>query len=460
MFKSIVGLGFSKWWKFKKDIPKIIENYIKNWADEFFCWYTPLYWAEKFGYEVSPNGRFAEHEQITDFESLQEIVKEVHKHWKEIMGNINAWYYTDVTEKYIKKIIEDFILACIDWFICGSIGILEYLNEIADRKWEKWYIINWKKYKINISTILAVYNTEAIRFLVENYPINKIILSREITLKEIKQLAEAFPNLKFEVFGEWDFCRYNNWLCFAEHKYTNRDICTVVVNNWIIKKTFRYDFRKIIRSDIDNNKKVKELDNSYINEFQQLKEMLYENLENISKEKVKEILDKIINKHILYYDPLQGPKSKHNQNITAVYKAILFVDSPEYNQMKDYLEKEISLWKQSYKKLLQELVWDKFWVLAKLKDNFYNRADNLNLYNYLYFSKIPNIETVKFPTRWRDYQKKLNLIKETIQKNWENILDNLDLTCSFQRAHYELSEVFNWNKKRFYDIRKQLHQFL
>jgi collagenase-like PrtC family protease len=73
--------------------------------------------------------------------------------------------------------------------------------------------------KINISTIMAVYNKEAIRFFIENYKINKFILSREVTLKEIEDLAKEFPKMKFEVFGEGDFCRYNNGLCFAEHKY-------------------------------------------------------------------------------------------------------------------------------------------------------------------------------------------------------------------------------------------------
>jgi collagenase-like PrtC family protease len=41
---------------------------------------------------------------------------------------------------------------------------------------------------------MAIYNSEAIRFLLENYKINKIILSREITLKEIEILVTEFKN--------------------------------------------------------------------------------------------------------------------------------------------------------------------------------------------------------------------------------------------------------------------------
>jgi collagenase-like PrtC family protease len=47
---------------------------------------------------------------------------------------------------------------------------------------------------------MAVYNSEAIRFLLENYKVNKIILSREVTLKEIEKLTSDFPDLNFEVF--------------------------------------------------------------------------------------------------------------------------------------------------------------------------------------------------------------------------------------------------------------------
>ena len=47
---------------------------------------------------------------------------------------------------------------------------------------------------------MSLYNTESIRFFLENYKINKIILSREITLKEIEKLVSIFPEVKFEVF--------------------------------------------------------------------------------------------------------------------------------------------------------------------------------------------------------------------------------------------------------------------
>jgi len=92
MFKKIVWLGFSTKWKNAKDLEKYIESLVSSWANEFFTGYNPEYWSSKFGFEVSPNGRFSEHEQITDFETLKLIVQEVHKYWLEIFVNLNAWY--------------------------------------------------------------------------------------------------------------------------------------------------------------------------------------------------------------------------------------------------------------------------------------------------------------------------------------------------------------------------------
>jgi collagenase-like PrtC family protease len=47
---------------------------------------------------------------------------------------------------------------------------------------------------------MALYNTESIRFFIDNYNINKIILSREVTLREIENIVTTFPEIKFEVF--------------------------------------------------------------------------------------------------------------------------------------------------------------------------------------------------------------------------------------------------------------------
>ena len=451
MFKKIVWLWFSTIWKNHKDVQNYIKNLVDSWATEFFTWYNPPYWSEKFGFEVSPNGRFSEHEQITDLETLRQIVLEVHNHNFEIFINLNAWYYTQETFVLIQKMIAEFEEVWVDWIICWNISVLEYLKSI-----------NYSK-KINISTIMALYNTESIKFFLENYTINKVILSREITLKEIENLVTNFPNTKFEVFWEWDFCRYNNWLCFAEHKYWTRDICTVVVNDLIFKKKFRADFKKILlNNSLSEIEKIESFDDNYEDIFQEILNILWKiELWFLDEIELLKDLKKIVLQNYkrvdLFFDTLKNLNSKTNLDTLTFFKALKIL-----LKNKDLLSKEeLEAFENTYFELQNSFnsfikintskiktIWE-----PKLKALqtalFYSKWDNLNLYSYLFFSKFPNIETVKFPTRWRSYNEKLKLIESVINswKVWEDLIDR---NSSLERTHYDLTYLFKdklWFRK-------------
>lgn len=444
MFKKIVWLWFSTKWKNAKDVEKYINSLVEWWANEFFTGYNPPYWYEKFGFEVSPNGRFAEHEQITDFESLKAITAEVHKHNFELFVNLNAWYYTDVTFPYIKQMVAEFIELWIDGIICWNIGILEYLKSI-----------NYSG-KINISTIIAVYNTEAIAFFLENYKINKVILSREITLKEIEKIVTTFPEIRFEVFGEGDFCRYNNGLCYAEHKYWARDICTVVVNDLIFKKKFKPDFKKIVLDtsvcDLD---KIWYFDDTFQDVFDKIADILTKiDIGLDDNEFLKKELFSIYNiskKRIdLFFDAISWPNNEKNKKIITYFKGIDFLlknyemweeEKKSFLELKKELEKSIKTGMEYFFSKLKNLWWEPK-LKALEKNLFYSKWDNLNLYSYLFFSKFKNIETVKFPTRGRSYNEKLNIIKDVVESGKIDEL-LLDRSMSPERSHYDLSYLFD-----------------
>jgi len=442
MFKKIVGLWFSSKWKNARDVEKYISGLVESWAWEFFVGYNPTYWSDKFGFEVSPNWRFAEHEQVTDLETLKAIVDEVHSHELEIFINLNAWYYTSETMPYIEKMVSEFIDLWIDWIICWNISILEYLREI-NYKW-----------KINISTIMALYNKEAIRFFIENYKINKVILSREVTLKEIEEISKEFPKMNFEVFWEWDFCRYNNWLCFAEHKYWNKDICTVVVNDLVIKKKFRADFKEfILDNNLTNQQKVEMMNDNYIDDFWIIALLLWKLdlwfLDKIELE--QELLKTIIknkNRIDLFFDWLKPLSSLHNKNILIYLRWVKYLISSqpyplEQNELEEVKKLETEL-NNSFKSYIE---YNKNKIKALELWSFYAKADNLNLYSYLFFDEIENVDTVKFPTRWRNYSEKIKLIDDVLQQ-WNISSDLLDRWISLERTHYDLSYLF-WDKLWF-----------
>lgn len=444
MFKKIVWLWFSTKGKNARDVEKYIADLVEWWANEFFTWYNPPYWYEKFGFEVSPNGRFSEHEQITDYESLKLIVQEVHKHGFELFINLNAWYYTEITMPYIKQMISEFQELWIDGIICGNIWVLEYLKSIN---------YSWK---INISTIMAVYNTEAIRFFLENYCINKVILSREITLREIENIVTTFPETKFEVFGEGDFCRYNNGLCYAEHKYWARDICTVVVNDLIYKKKFRADFKKVILdnslSDLD---KIGMFDDDFEDIFDKISNILtkielgFEDMDFLKKELFS--IYKISKKRVdLFFDAIAWANSDKNKKIIIYFKWLTYIlqnytileeqEKIDLLNLREELEKSIKTGMQYFFSKIKQVWWEP--KLKALETGlFYAKWDNLNLYSYLFFSKFSNIETVKFPTRGRSYNEKIKTIAETVDA-WEVNQNYIERWVSIERSHYDLTYLF------------------
>jgi len=447
MFKKIVWLGFSTKGKKAKDLEKYIASLVEGWANEFFTGYNPSYWSNKFGFEVSPNGRFAEHEQITDIDTLKLVINEVHKYDLEVFINLNAWYYTDETMPLIKQMVEEFIEIWVDGIICWNISILEYLKEI------------WYKWKINISTIMAVYNSEAIRFLLENYKINKIILSREITLKEIEELVTEFFTTQFEVFWEWDFCRYNNWLCFAEHKYGAKDICTIVVNDLVINKKYRADFKDfLLDSELSNEEKIEKMSDDHSDIFEEINSILWKiEIWLLDNNKLEEQLIKIINisknRVDLFFDAMKWLNDKRNINILTYLRALKYLNKPEFNDLREEIEQSV----QSGIKYLMNKSKE-LWGMPKLKANelgsFYARWDNLNLYTYLFFSKFKNIETVKFPTRWRNYNEKMKVIEEVL-KEWKINEKYLDRWINIERAHYDLTYLF-WDKLWFREMLKEI----
>jgi hypothetical protein len=98
------------------------------------------------------------------------------------------------------------------------------------------------------------------------------------------------------------------------------------------------------------------------------------------------------------------------------------------------------------------------WWEAKLKaeevKNFYAKWDNLNLYSYLFFSKFQNLDTVKFPTRGRNYAEKIAMIERVLQEG-SVPSDLIDRGVNLERAHYDLTYLFG-DKLWFRKLIKQL----
>ena len=145
---------------------KRIDKLIEQWVKEFFLWYVPSYWYENLAFEVSPNWRQHAKAQIQKKEVLKEIVDYVHSKWLRTMLTVNANSYNSSVWPKVKQIINDAVETWVDGLVLSDFWVLNYLKEIN----YKWLI--------NLSTIFSIYNSEAIKFFLKQYKIDRIIIPR------------------------------------------------------------------------------------------------------------------------------------------------------------------------------------------------------------------------------------------------------------------------------------------
>lgn len=452
----------------KTNVRDIIMKYYEIGVEEFFVGYNPPYWHSLYAFSISPNGRFWENENISSFETLKEAVEIIHslkrKDWDncKVLLTMNGWQYSDIAFPLMKKILDEANQLAIDGVIIGNFEWMQYLAEVG------------YKGRISISTILNTYSAEAVQFWLEfgkahNLNIYRIVLPREVTLKEISEIIPQFPHVNFEVFGQGDYCRYANGNCFAEHKYFSRDLCTFVLKQGMnIKKRLRYDFKKIIKDqnlsegekqylmdsrleafdfnkdewqDVDYlfiwNPLIK-TDNwifdryareteSLINKKLSLKEQMF--LELITKETLKELM---ANEKKYYYDSLQPETSPHNKmvlNHNQFFNNLMLlwlqvIKQKEHTPL--WLKQSFPILKEKFLKIGKMIEQGQEYFKTQIKERgafgletyykfmLYNRT---SLPYFAFFNTFPNIDVVKIPLRWRDasvFKLGLELIDDAI----------------------------------------------
>jgi len=222
---------------------------------------------------------------------------------------------------------------------------------------------------------------------------------------------------------------------------------------------FGVDFKEIILDDnLSNQEKIEKLNDEYISDFDKINEILWKiELWFLTKEDLINDLFKIIMKNKdnpdLYFDTLLTLDNKHNKNILFYLRWLKYLLNNNLyfkNDIIKYLEEELNYSFKNYLSYHREKLLEVWWE-AKLKalelSSFYSRSDNLNLYSYLFFNKINNIYTVKFPTRWRNYSEKIKII-DNVLKKWEIDKKLLNKSIGLDRVHYDLTYLF-WDKLWF-----------
>jgi len=141
-------------------------------------------------------------------ESLQEAVEFVRQHNKKIYVTLNIYAHNKHLEE-IKTHLKFLKTLKIDGVIVADPGIImlikEYLPEV----------------EIHLSTQANATNIEAVKFWA-SVGVSRIVLAREVTLEEIREIKKAVPKMELEVFIHGAMCMSYSGRCILSKWMTGR----------------------------------------------------------------------------------------------------------------------------------------------------------------------------------------------------------------------------------------------
>lgn len=180
-----------------------LERYIEAGANEFFCGTIDEKWVSEYSYLVCLNRRACPSSNLSDFKVLARVVKKAHQHGCKVFYTINEHYYTNSQIKLLDYHIQQALSCEVDAIICSDIGLIRFI---------------YSNYKCNIhvSTGGTVFNRYAVGFYHEA-GVKRIILPRQVTIKEIDSISRLNHDLEFEVFMLNEGCINIDGFCNFVH---------------------------------------------------------------------------------------------------------------------------------------------------------------------------------------------------------------------------------------------------
>jgi len=148
--------------------------------------------------------------RINDFnlKSLKEAVSYAHNNKKKVYVTVNIFAHNEHLKKlpvYLKALKT----MKVDALIVSDPGIINLIKKV------------WPSAEIHLSTQANCTNLEAVKFWAKQ-GLKRIILGREVTLKEIKEIHRAIPKIELEYFVHGAMCMAYSGRCFLSKLLTDR----------------------------------------------------------------------------------------------------------------------------------------------------------------------------------------------------------------------------------------------
>lgn len=143
-------------------------------------------------------------------ETVKEVIDYAHSLGKKVYLTTNIYPHNMKIPAFIKA-FREMVLLQPDAFIVADPGIIYLIRE------------EFPDVELHLSVQQNNVNWASARFWKDHGHIKRIILSREISLKEIKEICEKNPDMEFEAFVHGSICMAYSGRCLLSNYFNYRD---------------------------------------------------------------------------------------------------------------------------------------------------------------------------------------------------------------------------------------------
>lgn len=153
---------------------------------------------------------FSLRSRINDFDAkkIEEAVAYARQRQKKVYATINIFAHNNHLAK-LPAHLKQLKAAAVDALIVSDPGVINVIKKV------------WPRAVIHLSTQANCTNLEAVKFW-RKQGVQRIILGREVTLKEIKEIHAAVPKMELEYFVHGAMCLAYSGRCFLSKLMTDR----------------------------------------------------------------------------------------------------------------------------------------------------------------------------------------------------------------------------------------------
>lgn len=215
---------------------------VKAWAEEIYFGVVSDDWEGKYDFKNILNRRDGRLANISSYEDGKKLIDFARSHGTESYITLNNSPVIDDIE-LVRKEIENCIRIGPDALIVKDIFIASLIREMD------------ANIQIHCSSLNQVINRQAIEFWRENFGISRMIFPRNVSVNEIRNLCQTFPDLEFEIFIKNDWCYNSDGVCSSLHLEGLKDGIPYVCNRELMYKSddevFDAQYKTLVKNTLD-----------------------------------------------------------------------------------------------------------------------------------------------------------------------------------------------------------------